>query len=68
MERLKTVAGLKMQKLLEMVNTEIHFVTVCAFQVSAELRNQEGMRSLAVTRSSPGMLSAPEGVEPDPSS
>ncbi|XP_063109187.1 fms-related tyrosine kinase 3 ligand isoform X13 [Cavia porcellus] len=32
MERLKTVAGLKMQKLLEMVNTEIHFVTVCAFQ------------------------------------
>uniref|UniRef100_G1QZC3 Fms-related tyrosine kinase 3 ligand n=1 Tax=Nomascus leucogenys TaxID=61853 RepID=G1QZC3_NOMLE len=32
MERLKTVAGSKMQGLLERVNTEIHFVTKCAFQ------------------------------------
>ncbi|KAM6154418.1 fms-related tyrosine kinase 3 ligand [Erethizon dorsatum] len=32
MEQLKTVAGLKMQELLETVNTEIHFVTLCAFQ------------------------------------
>ncbi|XP_029425274.1 fms-related tyrosine kinase 3 ligand isoform X3 [Nannospalax galili] len=32
MERLKTVAGSKMQKLLEKVNTEIYFVTSCAFQ------------------------------------
>ncbi|XP_035302123.1 fms-related tyrosine kinase 3 ligand isoform X7 [Cricetulus griseus] len=34
MERLKTVAGSEMQKLLEVVNTEIHFVTSCAFRVS----------------------------------
>uniref|UniRef100_A0A2R8ZLQ2 Uncharacterized protein n=1 Tax=Pan paniscus TaxID=9597 RepID=A0A2R8ZLQ2_PANPA len=34
MERLKTVAGSKMQGLLERVNTEIHFVTKCAFQSS----------------------------------
>ncbi|XP_013364468.1 PREDICTED: fms-related tyrosine kinase 3 ligand isoform X3 [Chinchilla lanigera] len=32
MEQLKTVAGLKMQELLEAANTEIHFVTLCAFQ------------------------------------
>ncbi|XP_040592093.1 fms-related tyrosine kinase 3 ligand isoform X2 [Mesocricetus auratus] len=32
MERLKTVAGSEMQKLLEVVNTEIHFVTSCAFR------------------------------------
>lgn len=32
MERLKTVAGSEMQKLLEEVNTEIYFVTSCAFQ------------------------------------
>ncbi|XP_078215549.1 fms-related tyrosine kinase 3 ligand isoform X17 [Callithrix jacchus] len=32
MERLKTVAGSKMRGLLERVNTEIHFVTKCAFQ------------------------------------
>ncbi|EDM07399.1 rCG54594, isoform CRA_a [Rattus norvegicus] len=31
-EQLKTVAGSKMQKLLEDVNTEIHFVTSCTFQ------------------------------------
>ncbi|XP_028644716.1 fms-related tyrosine kinase 3 ligand isoform X2 [Grammomys surdaster] len=31
-EQLKTVAGSKMQKLLEGVNTEIHFVTWCTFQ------------------------------------
>ncbi|XP_076789774.1 fms-related tyrosine kinase 3 ligand isoform X4 [Arvicanthis niloticus] len=31
-EQLKTVAGSKMQKLLEGVSTEIHFVTWCAFQ------------------------------------
>ena len=38
MGRLKTVAGSEMEKLLEDVNTEIHFVTSCAFQVSPELR------------------------------
>ncbi|XP_021101565.1 fms-related tyrosine kinase 3 ligand isoform X6 [Heterocephalus glaber] len=32
MERLKTVAGLKIRELLETVDTEIHFVTSCAFQ------------------------------------
>nr|XP_010349377.1 fms-related tyrosine kinase 3 ligand isoform X2 [Saimiri boliviensis boliviensis] len=32
MERLKAVAGSKMRGLLERVNTEIHFVTKCAFQ------------------------------------
>ncbi|KAM5236222.1 fms-related tyrosine kinase 3 ligand [Ctenodactylus gundi] len=32
MERLKAVAGLKIQGLLEDVNTEIYFVTSCAFQ------------------------------------
>ncbi|XP_051030277.1 fms-related tyrosine kinase 3 ligand [Phodopus roborovskii] len=32
MERLKVVAGSEMQKLLEVVNTEIHFVTSCAFR------------------------------------
>ncbi|XP_041508574.1 fms-related tyrosine kinase 3 ligand isoform X3 [Microtus oregoni] len=32
MEQLKTVAGSEMQKLLEAVNTEIHFVTSCAFR------------------------------------
>ncbi|MBZ3887252.1 60S ribosomal protein L13a, partial [Sciurus carolinensis] len=32
MEQLKTVAGSQMQGLLEAVNTEIHFVTLCAFQ------------------------------------
>ncbi|XP_040108222.1 fms-related tyrosine kinase 3 ligand isoform X2 [Oryx dammah] len=32
MGRLKTVAGSEMEKLLEDVNTEIHFVTSCAFQ------------------------------------
>ncbi|XP_008067423.1 fms-related tyrosine kinase 3 ligand [Carlito syrichta] len=32
MERLKTVAGSKIQGLLEQVNTEIHFVTLCDFQ------------------------------------
>ncbi|EDL22812.1 FMS-like tyrosine kinase 3 ligand, isoform CRA_f, partial [Mus musculus] len=31
-EQLKTVAGSKMQTLLEDVNTEIHFVTSCTFQ------------------------------------
>lgn len=38
MERLKTVAGSELQQLLEAVNTEIHFVTSCAFQdISAQL-------------------------------
>lgn len=37
MGRLKTVAGSQMEKLLEAVNTEIHFVTLCALQVSPEL-------------------------------
>uniref|UniRef100_G3UC40 Fms related receptor tyrosine kinase 3 ligand n=1 Tax=Loxodonta africana TaxID=9785 RepID=G3UC40_LOXAF len=32
MIRLKTVAGSQMQELLEAVDTEIHFVTSCAFQ------------------------------------
>uniref|UniRef100_A0A8C9P6E0 Fms related receptor tyrosine kinase 3 ligand n=1 Tax=Spermophilus dauricus TaxID=99837 RepID=A0A8C9P6E0_SPEDA len=32
MEQLKTVAGSQMKILLEDVNTEIHFVTLCAFQ------------------------------------
>nr|XP_060507736.1 fms-related tyrosine kinase 3 ligand isoform X5 [Panthera onca] len=32
MGRLKAVAGSQMQSLLEAVNTEIHFVTLCAFQ------------------------------------
>ncbi|XP_051004465.1 fms-related tyrosine kinase 3 ligand [Acomys russatus] len=32
MEQLKTVAGSEMQNLLEAVNTEIYFVTSCAFQ------------------------------------
>uniref|UniRef100_A0A8C5K8F1 FMS-like tyrosine kinase 3 ligand n=1 Tax=Jaculus jaculus TaxID=51337 RepID=A0A8C5K8F1_JACJA len=36
MVKLKAVAGSKMQLLLEAVNTEIHFVTLCAFQVSTE--------------------------------
>nr|XP_054106422.1 fms-related tyrosine kinase 3 ligand isoform X8 [Callithrix jacchus] len=36
MERLKTVAGSKMRGLLERVNTEIHFVTKCAFQETSE--------------------------------
>lgn len=40
MGRLKTVAGSEMEKLLEDVNTEIHFVTSCAFQVSPELGGQ----------------------------
>lgn len=40
MGRLKTVAGSQMGKLLEAVNTEIHFVTSCAFQVSPELGEQ----------------------------
>lgn len=34
LERLKAVAGAKMLVLLEAVNTEIYFVTSCAFQVS----------------------------------
>uniref|UniRef100_A0A8C9KTU3 Fms-related tyrosine kinase 3 ligand n=1 Tax=Panthera tigris altaica TaxID=74533 RepID=A0A8C9KTU3_PANTA len=33
-----------MQSLLEAVNTEIHFVTLCAFQVSPELGRQLGER------------------------
>lgn len=37
MGRLKTVAGSQMQNLLEAVNTEIHFVTLCTFQVSLNL-------------------------------
>lgn len=37
MGQLKTVAGSQMEKLLEAVNTEIHFVTLCALQVSPEL-------------------------------
>lgn len=37
MGRLKTVAGSQMQSLLEAVNTEIHFVTLCTFQVSLNL-------------------------------
>ncbi|XP_074242184.1 fms-related tyrosine kinase 3 ligand isoform X3 [Saimiri boliviensis] len=36
MERLKAVAGSKMRGLLERVNTEIHFVTKCAFQETSE--------------------------------
>ncbi|KAM8790168.1 fms-related tyrosine kinase 3 ligand isoform 3-T3 [Rhynchonycteris naso] len=36
MERLKSVAGSQMQKLLEDVNTEILFVTSCAFQDTSE--------------------------------
>ncbi|XP_066127652.1 fms-related tyrosine kinase 3 ligand isoform X3 [Saccopteryx bilineata] len=36
MERLKSVAGSQMQKLLEDVNTEIFFVTSCAFQDTSE--------------------------------
>ncbi|XP_039734599.1 fms-related tyrosine kinase 3 ligand isoform X2 [Pteropus medius] len=36
MGRLKTVAGSQMQKLLEAVNTEIHFVTLCTFQDTSE--------------------------------
>ncbi|XP_054567000.1 fms-related tyrosine kinase 3 ligand isoform X3 [Eptesicus fuscus] len=32
MEQLKTVAGSQMEKLLEAVNIEIHFVTLCALQ------------------------------------
>ena len=40
MGRLKTVAGSEREKLLEDVNTEIHFVTSCAFQVSPELGGQ----------------------------
>lgn len=42
MGRLKAVAGSQMQSLLEAVNTEIHFVTLCAFQVSPELGRQLG--------------------------
>lgn len=37
MGQLKTVAGSQMQSLLEAVNTEIHFVTLCTFQVSLNL-------------------------------
>ncbi|XP_020015476.1 fms-related tyrosine kinase 3 ligand isoform X4 [Castor canadensis] len=38
MEQLKTVAGSHMQRLLESVNTEMHFVTLCPFQdISAQL-------------------------------
>ncbi|XP_051696649.1 fms-related tyrosine kinase 3 ligand isoform X6 [Oryctolagus cuniculus] len=38
LERLKTVAGPQMQGLLEAVNTEVYFVTSCAFQdASAQL-------------------------------
>lgn len=40
MGRLKTVAGSQIQDLLEAVNTEILFVTLCAFQVSPELGAQ----------------------------
>nr|XP_012609739.1 fms-related tyrosine kinase 3 ligand isoform X2 [Microcebus murinus] len=36
MEQLKTVAGSQMQKLLEAVNTEIVFVTTCAFQDTSQ--------------------------------
>ncbi|XP_007168362.2 fms-related tyrosine kinase 3 ligand isoform X3 [Balaenoptera acutorostrata] len=36
MGRLKTVAGSQMGKLLEAVNTEIHFVTSCAFQDTSQ--------------------------------
>ncbi|XP_029064725.1 fms-related tyrosine kinase 3 ligand isoform X9 [Monodon monoceros] len=36
MGRLKTVAGSQMEKLLEAVNTEIHFVTSCAFQDTSQ--------------------------------
>ncbi|XP_068848809.1 fms-related tyrosine kinase 3 ligand isoform X2 [Capricornis sumatraensis] len=36
MGRLKTVAGSEMEKLLEDVNTEIHFVTSCAFQDTSQ--------------------------------
>nr|XP_060507735.1 fms-related tyrosine kinase 3 ligand isoform X4 [Panthera onca] len=36
MGRLKAVAGSQMQSLLEAVNTEIHFVTLCAFQDTSE--------------------------------
>ncbi|XP_037675529.1 fms-related tyrosine kinase 3 ligand isoform X2 [Choloepus didactylus] len=36
LERLKTVAGSQMQRLLEDVNTEIYFVTSCAFQDTSE--------------------------------
>lgn len=47
MGRLKTVAGSQMQNLLDAVNTEIQFVTSCAFQVSPELGGQvRGARCL----------------------
>lgn len=47
MEQLKTVAGAQMQQLLEDVNTEIYFVTLCAMQVSPELGGQvRGVRCL----------------------
>lgn len=47
MGRLKTVAGSQMENLLEAVNTEIHFVTLCTFQVSPELGGQvRGARCL----------------------
>ncbi|XP_054553280.1 fms-related tyrosine kinase 3 ligand isoform X2 [Talpa occidentalis] len=36
MGRLQAVAGAQMQKLLENVNTEIHFVTSCAFQDTSQ--------------------------------
>nr|KAF6409835.1 fms related receptor tyrosine kinase 3 ligand [Rousettus aegyptiacus] len=36
MGRLKTVAGSQMQSLLEAVNTEIHFVTLCTFQDTSQ--------------------------------
>ncbi|XP_014405965.1 PREDICTED: fms-related tyrosine kinase 3 ligand isoform X4 [Myotis brandtii] len=36
MGQLKSVAGSQMEKLLEAVNTEIHFVTLCALQDTSE--------------------------------
>lgn len=50
MGRLKAVAGSQMQSLLEAVNTEIHFVTLCAFQVSPELGRQLGERVKCLPR------------------
>lgn len=57
MGQLKTVAGSQMQILLEAVDTEIHFVTLCALQVSPELGGQvRGGRCLPRERETEAQL------------
>ncbi|XP_053462567.1 fms-related tyrosine kinase 3 ligand isoform X2 [Nycticebus coucang] len=63
MEQLKTVAGSHMQDLLEAVNTEIVFVTTCAFQDTSQQLN--ALKRLITSRNFSPCLEL--RCQPDPS-